>query len=654
MDEGRAFPKADPNHLGWSSSQLRSFLIKAILPISLLCWTASVFSSPCDLTWDGERVSTFARTRQLTDVISLKGQNNDVKAQVTAKQVLAFVEAKDTVTQQIGRSAKLVVCSDEAPNAFAYRGDGGGDVMGVTIGMLKLLDGDRDAAAMVVGHEFAHHERNHLDAARNRDALIGILGAIAGGLLEAKIQSKTGVQGLGIQIADVSRTLVVRKFDRDQEREADEIGFKHLVDAGFNPKGALRLADRMNRLGSGSGLFFDSHPGWNERAASLQQYIASSDTARAIMAKSSDFTPLVSVRSAAITSASLVPLYESTDAEKSFADALSAFRRNDSATAVVHLKAAANAGYPKAQVALGHIMLFGRNGVEKNEVEAVRLFKQAAEQDDPNAVNSLGVVASKGLGGLQQSDADAFEYYRRAVELGSGAAAKNLGDARLRGILGLTKDPVQALVMYRKSAELGYPDGVAMVGLMYEGGEGGVDRDLLRALEEFKRAANLGSPIGRYKLGSLMLSGREGLPQDVASGVTLIRQAADQGHAGAQNDLGVFYRGGLHGFAKSDADAVKWYRASAMQGFAVAQANYGFMNLTGVGGLFKDSTEAGRWFKLAAAQGNASGEYGIGLLTEYGEGGYAKDRDAAVSLYRRAAAKGQKAAIERLSKLGLN
>lgn len=630
----------------------RSRLASTLLGGLLMGWVSVATSAPCDLTWDGDRVSGFAKTRQLTDVISLKTQNNDVKAQVTAKQVLAFAEAKEVVTRQIGRNAKLLVCSDEAPNAFAYRGNDGADVMGVTVGMLKLLDGDRDAAAMVVGHEFAHHEKRHMDAAQNREVVIGMTGAIAGALLEAKIQSKTGVQGVGVQIADVGSNLVARKFDRDQEREADEIGFKHMVDAGFNPKGALRLADRMSRLGSSSGLFFDTHPGWSERTGLIQQYIASSETARANMARLSDYTPLASARVTSTVTASLLPLYESTDAEKSFADALSAFRRNELANGVVHLRASANAGYAKAEVALGHYMLFGRNGVEKNEIEAVRLFKLAAEQGQPEALNSLGVAYSKGLGGVQQSDADAYEYYRRALELGSGAAAKNLGDARLRGTLGLIKNPVQALEFYRKSAELGFPDGMAVVGLMYESGEGGAERDFTKALEQYRKAANLGSPIGKFKLGMLMMTGREDVPKDEVGGLALVRQAADQGNSGAQNELGVFYRSGSHGLVKNDIEAVRWYKLSAQSGYAVAQANLGFMTLMGAGGLYKDATEAGRLFRLAADQGNASGEYGIGVLIEYGEGGYSKDRDMAITMYRRAAGKGQKSAIERLSKLG--
>ena len=42
----------------------------------------------------------------------------------------------------------------------------------------------------------------------------------------------------------------------------------------------------------------------------------------------------------------------------------------------------------------------------------------------------------------------------------------------------------------------------------------------------------------------------------------------------------------------------------------------------------------------------------MGLLNETGEGGFTKDEDAAIAFYRRAADKGNKAAADKLKKLG--
>jgi predicted Zn-dependent protease len=59
-----------------------------------------------------------------------------------------------------------------------------------------------------------------------------------------------------MNVGVMSASLISTKFDRDQERQADEAGFKYMVDAGFNPLGAIRLAEILQRSGAGGiGLF---------------------------------------------------------------------------------------------------------------------------------------------------------------------------------------------------------------------------------------------------------------------------------------------------------------------------------------------------------------------------------------------------------------
>lgn len=636
-----------------ASRTLRSTWARLLRPCSLLVALAlatKVYAAPCAVTWDGERLGELAKTRQLSDGIPLYGRDKEVKSKLTARQILAFVEAKDAISRVIGRTAKLLVCSDEHPNAFANKTPDG-DILGVTVGMLRLVDGDRDAAAMIVGHEFAHHHKNHMDSSRSRDAALEFLGIIAGIVLESRIQSKTGIQGLGVDLGSIGSNLISRKFDRDQEREADEIGFKYLLEAGFNPKGALRLAERMARISGGSGLFFDTHPGWNERADIIRQIIAGNDVARERMVTTEDFTAFVSVRSESLLTSTVLPLYESSDAEKSYTDALSAFRQRDIANAVIHIRAAAAAGHSKAQLSLGHMMLTGRNGVQKNEVEAIAMFRLAANSGEADAINNLGMATFRGIGGIAKNDLEAAELYRRAFSLGSGVAAKNLGDAHRSGLLGIQKNSTEALSYYKKSDEFGYGEGSAMAGLYFELGDGGAPKNVVTAMTYYKRASERGSALGKYRQALLLLDGKEHILQDERAAISLIQQAANKGLANAQNDLGAYYRKGIRGLPQSDVEAVKWYQLAARQGLAVAQGNLGHMHLQGFGGLRKDANEAGKWFKLGAVQGDVSAEYGLGLLHEFGEGGFIKDRNAAIDLYRRAAAKGHKASGDRLKKL---
>jgi len=153
--------------------------------------------------------------------------------------------------------------------------------------MFKLVNGDEAMAAAVIGHEFAHHTRGHRAEAAARDALIGLAGLIVGLALESKLQHRNPANaGLGQNLAQIGSTLVSRKFDRDQEREADAVGFEYMVSARFNPTGAVRLAEKMNQVGGGVGLFFDTHPGWPERTQRFQELIAESPQAQQLAALS--------------------------------------------------------------------------------------------------------------------------------------------------------------------------------------------------------------------------------------------------------------------------------------------------------------------------------------------------------------------------------
>jgi predicted Zn-dependent protease len=65
------------------------------------------------------------------------------------------------------------------------------------------------------------------------------------------------------------------KFSRDNEREADEQSYKYMVATGFNPEGSVKLANLFTeKKMTSSGLFFDTHPGWEERGERIKTMIA--------------------------------------------------------------------------------------------------------------------------------------------------------------------------------------------------------------------------------------------------------------------------------------------------------------------------------------------------------------------------------------------
>lgn len=139
-----------------------------------------------------------------------------------------------------------------------------------------LLRAQNEAqVAFVLSHELAHYQRRHsLQQWRNlrntTDALVFF-------------QLATSAAGIGY-VGDLSRLAAVAgvlAFSRDQEREADDIGFDRVVDAGYDPRESPKIweaviaeqkaADQPEHF-----IFLSTHPATEERANKLHSLATAS------------------------------------------------------------------------------------------------------------------------------------------------------------------------------------------------------------------------------------------------------------------------------------------------------------------------------------------------------------------------------------------
>ena len=424
-------------------------LLKRCVPMSQTYAFALFFITPliahagvCDTVWNVDKVVAAISGRPSYLRVPLRDKEQRVH-EVTVDQILAFHEAKERISRAAGLSPNFIICDSVSPNAFATANQSG-ELVGVTVGTLRMVDGDRDMAAAVLGHELAHHTKRHRESATARDAFIGLAGILLGAVVDARSQRRTGVAtGLGVNLGQIGANLVSRKFDRDQEREADDVGFAYLVAAGFNPLGAVRLAEKLNRLGGGVGLFFDSHPGWPERNERFRSMIAGNVQAQQLIARSvpSTATPVAAITQVPPAPEEIIldPNFTISDAQKSYEQALAALRAKDIVTAVREMRTAAAAGYAPAQAITGYLYVRGVAGLPKDEVEAARLFRLAADQDDPLGQANLGFMYSSGRGGLAKDAVEAVRLYRLSADQGHAQGQVNLGSVYASGVGGLEK-----------------------------------------------------------------------------------------------------------------------------------------------------------------------------------------------------------------------
>lgn len=144
-------------------------------------------------------------------------------------------------------------------------------------GMLLRVQNEAQLAA-VLGHELTHYLRRHTlqrwrDIRAKTDALVFF-------------QFATAVAGLGVVgiVAQIAALGSIQSFNRDQEREADRVGFEMMAGAGYAPGQAPRIwealiAEKEASYRPEGSLFFSSHPTSEERRETLAEMAAEFETA---------------------------------------------------------------------------------------------------------------------------------------------------------------------------------------------------------------------------------------------------------------------------------------------------------------------------------------------------------------------------------------
>ncbi len=145
----------------------------------------------------------------------------------------------------------------------------GGKIV-VYTGILPVAQNEA-ALAVVVGHEVAHAVLQH-GAERMSQGLVQQLGGVA---LSVALSSKSAeTQNLFMQAYGVgSNVFGVLPHSRNQELEADHYGLIYTALAGYNPREAVPLWQRMAEMSNGNKPpeFMSTHPSEDSRIAKLQE-----------------------------------------------------------------------------------------------------------------------------------------------------------------------------------------------------------------------------------------------------------------------------------------------------------------------------------------------------------------------------------------------
>src|ERR1051326_9150882 len=169
-------------------------------------------------------------------------------------------------TERPGLPWSFEVIDDPEVNAFAAPGA----KIFVPRGILPYLDSEAELAG-VLGHECGHVTARHTAQQVTRQQLFGI-GLAVGAVASSRVASAAGAiqQGLGV---------LFLSYSRGNESQADELGFRYMRRARYDPRemsDVFRVLARAGQLSGGGKVpaRAATHPAPEDRLAKAEQRVA--------------------------------------------------------------------------------------------------------------------------------------------------------------------------------------------------------------------------------------------------------------------------------------------------------------------------------------------------------------------------------------------
>lgn len=153
-----------------------------------------------------------------------------------------------------------LIKDDKQVNAFCMAGG----KIAIFSGFIKKMKPTDDELAAVIGHEVSHALREHVREQISAQQGMGAASILAGILLGSQeaMQTTSRILNVGYGL----------KYSRKAEVESDSMGVELAARAGYDPRAAITLWQKMSRIG-GRGVpeFLSTHPAPKNRIANLRR-----------------------------------------------------------------------------------------------------------------------------------------------------------------------------------------------------------------------------------------------------------------------------------------------------------------------------------------------------------------------------------------------
>ena len=160
-----------------------------------------------------------------------------------------------------------VVDTDEI-NAFSLPGG----YLYVNSGLLNFAESEAEVAG-VIAHEVAHIAGRHASRTLSKGWLVATLFEIGGAALGRRTAPRIATAVTGAVVTP----LLMMKFSRNFEKEADLLALQYMYDAGYDPGAYLQFLEKVHRAEPvkprSLARLFSTHPPTEERIKYCQQFL---------------------------------------------------------------------------------------------------------------------------------------------------------------------------------------------------------------------------------------------------------------------------------------------------------------------------------------------------------------------------------------------
>ena len=296
------------------------------------------------------------------------------------------------------------------------------------------------------------------------------------------------------------------------------------------------------------------------------------------------------------------------EAEELYAKACAA----SGAKRVMLLQKAADAGSLEAMYDLSDCYYDGE-GVEKNMPLAIKWITKAADAGYVKAQTALGATYFQGMEGLDQNYALSEKYFLLAAQKDNSEAQAALSLLYIE-----MEEYAKSMLWARKAAQMEQPMAFLALGRIYDEGLG-VDVDHKEGLKWFEKAADKGDANAQNAVGNIYLNA-DYIDHNPSKAFKYYQMAAAQGHLDGMANLGYCYQEGI-GTDMNIMSAEEWLRKAADGGLqdAIDLLNGPLYSTDANIQNIEELSDFEKYSELAKS-GDADAMYQLGIMYLKGDG----------------------------------